>query len=112
MSKRRDTGTPPFFRQAHLLPTPKRGGFGQESAAAKTLQRERERRAQTCFQEIIALLDRYGCTFQVIVQEIQVAGQAGVDRRTQVNILALDTPPAAAESGNGKPDPTPERGSK
>lgn len=103
--------------RAHLLTTRellKRSGLkpaavSAEATAAAALERERQRRAQTCFQEVIALLDRYGCTFQVITQEIQIAGQAGVDRRTQVNVLALDNPPEAPAPA---PAPSSENGSK
>lgn len=82
---------------------------GGEVAAAAALQRERERRAQTCHAELMELLERHRCTLQVVTQQIQVAGQAGVSQLCQVNVLPLDTPPPPASPAplpaaeNGKP---------
>jgi len=107
MSKR--TGRTPFFRQAHQL-TPESG----EAAAARALGQERDRRAGECLAEVLKVLERYRCTFQVVVQDIFQDGRPP-DRRSQVNVVPLDTLPAPAAVAdpvsNGKPA-TPPGGSK
>lgn len=92
-------------RLARLVPpNARRPGVSSEAAARAALTRELERRAQACYQELTALLERHGCTLQVVTQEIQIAGREGVNRVCQVNVLALEqpAPPASADAGNHK----------
>jgi hypothetical protein len=98
MSKRRGA-SPPFFRQAHLLkPAP----AGSETAAATQLAAERGRRAGACLAEVLQVLERYNCTFQIITQDIHRADQPGSQRVCQINVLPLEGDPANAGNG-GKP---------
>ena len=100
MSKRRGAG-PPFFRQARLVKASELENG--EAAAARALQLERDRRATECLAEVVKVLERYRCTFQVVTQTIYQDGRAP-DLRSQVNVVPLDTPaPAAAADPSSKP---------
>jgi hypothetical protein len=102
MSKRPRT---PFFRQAHLLPP-----ASSEADAARSLELERAKRAERCLAEVVAVLERHRCAFQIVVQDIFQDGRPP-DRRSQVNVVPLETPPApgqvvvqdSSSPNNGKP---------